>query len=164
MIIFLLSATTFQDMEEAALRRESLKLRLPISFKKKITDVVLVVPNISNLRSDIELFARNNNTRFHLILANDPFIEKEKRNLPSNTENVLYTIAGASKFIIGWKLVKKYAGLLLKGKKAAWFFPSMAHPAAVMGAALGLPELISQYMEKGVSLPKHIFISGCTGT
>ncbi|MGB8193393.1 MAG: hypothetical protein WCF67_15790 [Chitinophagaceae bacterium] len=131
---------------------------------KKITDAVLVVPNVSNLRSDIELFARDHAIRFHLILANDPFIAKEKRKLPDKTSNVFYTLAGTSKTMTSWKLIKKYAVLKLSGKKAAWFFPGMAHPAAVMGAAAGLLEMVKQYKDQNIDLPKHVFISGCTGT
>src|SRR4051812_5805916 len=92
---------------------------------RKYSDVVLVIPNVSNLRVDIGLFARSNNIRFHLIVANDPYIKNEKRNLPLDSENVFYTVTGTSKFLTGWQLFKTYIGLLLKGKKAIWFFPGM---------------------------------------
>src|SRR6185503_10104913 len=91
---------------------------------KKYTDVVLVVPNISNLRSDIELFAASNSIHFHLVVANDPFLKKEVRSVPVNTKNVNYIISGRLKLGAILKVLMIYGKLLLQKKRAAWFFPS----------------------------------------
>jgi len=129
------------------------------------TDIVIIVPNISNLRADFEVLAESLDINIHLVVANDPFLTDEIRNTFPLHKKIRYTITGTSKLSAVFYFFKVYFKLRLQNKKAGLFFPSLSHPASVMGAAGGMMELLLQLNEQNVKKnTTHVFISGCTGS
>lgn len=134
--------------------------------KNGVTDLVIIVPNISNLRADLELYARDQPLRIHFILSNEPRLPMDERlrilsTRPSN-DNVQYTIAKSHTGAV-LLCIRKYLSLLLKRKRVAWMLPGVLHPSSVIGPAHGLLEMYAQYHQQRDRAPKHVFISACTG-
>jgi 1-aminocyclopropane-1-carboxylate deaminase/D-cysteine desulfhydrase-like pyridoxal-dependent ACC family enzyme len=129
------------------------------------TDIVIIVPNISNLRADFEELAQNLDINIHLVVANDPFLKDGiRKSFPFN-EKIKYTVVGKSKLSVSFHFLMVYLKLIIRKKKAGLFFPSLSHPASVIGAAGGMVELLLQLKERAViENTTHVFISGCTGS
>jgi 1-aminocyclopropane-1-carboxylate deaminase len=129
--------------------------------QRGIRDFVAVVPNISNLRADIECLASALEIRTHLIIANDPPLKKRQY---ADSEFVKYTLAGRSMFSTAFQLLKQYVQLRIGSRKrTALLLPGAAHPASVIGASTGLIELYKQCRSEGFVMPRDIFISASSG-
>ena len=130
---------------------------------KKIKNLIILVPNISNLRADLELYTQTHekDLSLNLFISNVPGISKELRQeLIPRKHN--YVLVGKSKVLIAIKMISKW--ISLRKKKPMFVLPSLMHPAAVIGAANGLIELYAQCKQTGRPLPRHIFVSACTGS
>lgn len=133
-------------------------------LSKGFTDIVVIVPSISNLRHDLELLAKNNNIDFHFIIVNAPPVEDIKKLVVSSGSNCHYTFIGSSSIVVAFRSVLKYLTLLVTRKKVGFCLPGMAHPSSIIGASKGLFELHNQLQERGYGGNARVFISGCSGS
>ncbi len=126
--------------------------------------IITLVPNISNLRSDLEFYKKDkkNDLSLNLFISNVPVLNPALRKKILEQSTGDNALVGTSSLLISLKMIAKW--FKLRKQKYMLILPSLMHPASVMGAAGGLMELYEQYKTDGKVLPKQIFISGCTGS
>jgi 1-aminocyclopropane-1-carboxylate deaminase/D-cysteine desulfhydrase-like pyridoxal-dependent ACC family enzyme len=131
--------------------------------KNKVKNLITLVPNISNLRADLEQYTTStqNGLALNLLISNVPSLKTDDRKVLLKNAYEKYTIAGSSSFLIAMKMIRLW---LTSKVRTMVILPSLMHPTAVMGAANGLIELFVQCKLTGRPIPKHIFISACTGS
>jgi D-cysteine desulfhydrase len=143
------------------IKTRKLEYFLGYFLEKGIRCLVMVVPNLSNLRSDIEKLAADAGLHIEFIVADDPPMkDRQFRDQP----HIKYTPAGKSMAQIAWVLLGKYFRAVLTRKdKVALVLPGASHPSSVIGASAGLLELYDQCREMNSPMPRHIFISASGG-
>ena len=92
----------FLDTVGGGIKTRKLEGCLAYIARKRHTDLLVIVPNVSSLRADLELFATEHNLRLHFIVADDPPISIETRLASAVGKHVEYTIVGRSKLVAVW--------------------------------------------------------------
>jgi 1-aminocyclopropane-1-carboxylate deaminase/D-cysteine desulfhydrase-like pyridoxal-dependent ACC family enzyme len=132
-------------------------------IKKGKRDFIVIVPNVSNLRHDLELLAITYNLKIHFIVANTPFLPEEKRK-GTKTDLLNYSFSGKTGISTFWFFTKTYIrSVFSNAKLPVAILPGASHPSAVIGAANGLIELCYQFRQEGKAIPKYVFVSAASG-
>ncbi len=143
------------------IKTRKLEYFLGYHLKKGSSCLVMVVPNLSNLRSDIESLAADAGLHVEFVVADDPPM-KDRSFI--DQPQIRYTPAGRTMTHVAWLLLGKYFRSVSRRKeKVALVLPGAAHPSSVIGAAVGLLELYDQCQSINKPVPKHIFISASGG-
>lgn len=142
-------------------KTRKLEFFLGYFLERNIRSFVIVVPNLSNLRADLELVAEKLDLRIHFIVANDPPLANRSF---TDTPFIKYHLTGKSMLSVAWHLVSKYLATKRKEKNTAMILPGACHPSSVLGTAAGLLELSDQCRAQNIALPKHVFISASGGS
>jgi 1-aminocyclopropane-1-carboxylate deaminase/D-cysteine desulfhydrase-like pyridoxal-dependent ACC family enzyme len=142
-------------------KTRKLEFFLGYFLERNIRSLVIVVPNLSNLRADIEAVAEKLDLNIHFIVANDPPLAN--RSL-TDTAFIRYHMAGKSMISVAWQLLYRYLKVKRKEKKTAMILPGACHPSAVLGTAAGLLEMVDQCREQHIPPPRHVFISASGGS
>jgi 1-aminocyclopropane-1-carboxylate deaminase/D-cysteine desulfhydrase-like pyridoxal-dependent ACC family enzyme len=166
----------YQQYDNFAIKRDDLsgygrggiktrKLEAILAYIKnnKVKNLITLVPNISNLRADLEQYTSSipNDFSLDLLISNVPVLKADERKAVLQKAYEKYTIVGSSGFLIMMKMISKWFSSKVR---TMVILPSLMHPTSVMGAANGLIELFVQCKLAGKAIPKHIFISACTGS
>lgn len=146
------------------IKTRKLETFLGYHLQNDCRNLIVIVPNISNLQNDLELIVENENIKVIFIIANDPPLAENLRTISKAANNVNHILVGNSNLsVVGiaiWTFIKM---LFLKGEKYKIIPPGASHPSSLMGSANGIIECHEQFKGSNVELPKKVFVSASSG-
>jgi 1-aminocyclopropane-1-carboxylate deaminase/D-cysteine desulfhydrase-like pyridoxal-dependent ACC family enzyme len=127
-------------------------------------ELVTVVGNITNLAFDLVPALDQAGLRGSLFVIDDPPTPPEERERIFAGVRDRVTLLGPSRFAAVRAVVTRWLAARRQGRRPMWTLPGVSHPAAVVGNAQGLVEMVVQRVRQRQPIPRVVYVTAATGT
>jgi|GEM_PF-1529372 len=154
----------FGGLARSGVKARKLEGLFGFMLERGIGKVSIPLGNITNLGAPLIHHARQLGIDVEILIVNRPRIPKAKREEifgPFADSVRLMDASHVSAFV---RLVTAHSADLIRGRRALITAPSPAHPSAIVGAARGYIEAVSQSWQQFGCFPRSVYIASAAGS
>ena len=127
-------------------------------------ELITIAGNVTNLAFDLVPALERFGLRATLLIADEPRLAADERERLFAGVRAHVTLIGAGHAAAAVRAAALWAQAKRAGRRPFLLLPGAAHPAGVIGNALGFLELAAQLEQAGEPLPGAVVVTAATGT